>query len=288
PTRFETRLLHARGHVIEVEFNSGVMFLAGHLAMLVIIRDITARKQAEAERERLINELREFAHTVAHDLKSPLHGLIGYASLVADDSTSFEADELQRYLKTIENYGFRMSGIIDDLLLLASVRSLEEVALEVVDMRAVAHDALDRLKFMVQQHGAVVSIAEDIPAVWGYGPWLTQVWVNYLSNALKYGGETPQVELGAGPHPEGMCRFWVRDQGLGLTPEQQGHLFARFSRVGELSIEGHGLGLSIVQRIAERLGGEVGVESAPGQGATFWFTLPTEAEQPAAGAVDDR
>jgi signal transduction histidine kinase len=125
----------------------------------------------------------------------------------------------------------------------------------------------------------------------GYGPWVEEVLVNYVSNALKYGGRPdeaipPAIEFGydlswpepgqardhdsAGSH----VRFWVRDNGPGLSKEAQAGLFAEFSRMATSRVEGHGLGLSIVRRIVERLGGEAGVESAPGQGSTFWFTLP--------------
>ena len=102
--------------------------------------------------------------------------------------------------------------------------------------------------------------------------------MNYLSNALKYGGEEPQIELGATPEATGMVRFWIRDHGKGLTPEEQAQLFVPFRRLGKKGAEGHGLGLSIVQRIVEKLGGEVGVDSEglPGRGSTFRFTLPMD------------
>jgi signal transduction histidine kinase len=117
-----------------------------------------------------------------------------------------------------------------------------------------------------------------------------EVWVNYLSNAIKYGGQPPRVELGSSlqdpplagggptaqsaPSETGWVRFWVRDNGLGLTPDEQGRLFTLFTRLEQTRVKGHGLGLSIVRRIVDKLGGEVGVESEIGEGSTFWFTLP--------------
>jgi len=119
----------------------------------------------------------------------------------------------------------------------------------------------------------------------GYMPWVEEIWVNYLSNAIKYGGRPPRLELGADPLPNpppqageglggGMIRFWVRDHGAGLTPEDQARLFTPFTRLDQVRVKGHGLGLSIVRRIVEKLGGQVGVESQVGQGSTFSFTLP--------------
>jgi signal transduction histidine kinase len=105
-----------------------------------------------------------------------------------------------------------------------------------------------------------------LPGSWG---------VNYLSNALKHGGRPARVELGA-EEDGGMARFWVQDNGPGLDAEAQRRLFAPLTRLSEMRAKGDGLGLSLVRRIVEKLGGEVGVESAgvPGAGCTFLFTLP--------------
>jgi two-component system sensor histidine kinase/response regulator len=109
----------------------------------------------------------------------------------------------------------------------------------------------------------------------GYAPWVEEIWVNYISNAIKYGANPPHIEIGADPQTDGeVLRFWVRDHGPGLTPEQAAQLFTPFVQLHQVKATGYGLGLSIVQRIAERLGGTVGVESQPGQGSLFFFTLP--------------
>jgi signal transduction histidine kinase len=110
--------------------------------------------------------------------------------------------------------------------------------------------------------------------VLGYAAWIEEVWANYLSNAIKYGGDPPMITLGSDLPTPGCARFWVRDNGPGLSPNQQSLLFMPFTRLHTGRAEGHGLGLSIVRRIIERLGGSAGVESIPGHGATFFFTLP--------------
>jgi signal transduction histidine kinase len=101
------------------------------------------------------------------------------------------------------------------------------------------------------------------------------VWSNYIINALKYGGKPPRLEFGSDPLPGEMVRFWLKDNGDGISPENQQQLFTPFERLGKIYARGEGLGLSIVKRIVENLGGEVGVESQglPGEGSTFSFTL---------------
>jgi two-component system sensor histidine kinase/response regulator len=108
----------------------------------------------------------------------------------------------------------------------------------------------------------------------GYAPWIEEVWANYISNAR---GQPPQVTIGATAQPDGRIRFWVQDNGSGLSTEAQQRLFTPFTRLEQAHIKGHGLGLSVVQRIIEKLGGQVGVES---MGSTFYFTLPCPVKSP--------
>jgi two-component system, sensor histidine kinase and response regulator len=100
------------------------------------------------------------------------------------------------------------------------------------------------------------------------------VWVNYLSNAIKYGGQPPHVELGCDEQPGDILRFWVRDNGRGIPIEEQAGLFTAFGENSKVRATGHGLGLSIVQTIVEKMGGRVGMDSTPGHGSAFYFTLP--------------
>ena len=130
-------------------------------------------------------------------------------------------------------------------------------------------------------HAEIIAL-ETWPTVYGYTPWIEEVWGNYISNALKYGGDmeadiAPRVELGVhDAEGQASCCFFVRDNGLGLTPEEQTKIFTPFTRFHHTRAKGHGLGLSIVQRIVKKLDGRVGIDSAgKGKGCTFWFVLPS-------------
>ncbi|MBN1284708.1 MAG: PAS domain S-box protein [Anaerolineae bacterium] len=242
--------------------------------VLASVIDITERKRAEAERERLVAALDAFAHTVAHDLKNPLNGVIGFAEILEIDLGDSASDDTRHCLQQIVQSGGKMQQIIDELLLLASVRRLADVKVKPLNMGMIVHEALGRLSHMIEQRRAEIVLPDTWPTASGYAPWIEAVWVNYISNALKYGGQPPRVELGAGVEPAGMIRFWVQDNGRGLDSQDQARLFTPFTRLEPGKAEGYGLGLSIVQRIVERLGGQVSVESQKGQGSRFSFTLP--------------
>ncbi len=270
------------GRRIDVEFVSNV-YLVDHTRVIQCnIRDITARKRAEealqqrtVELEARNEELDAFAYTVAHDLQTVVSLVTGYAELLLQDHTAFSSEELESCLHIVVRNGRKMSEIIDGLLLLAGVRKMD-VKMEPLDMPSIVAEAQRNLASMTAEYQAEMVVPDTWPAALGYGPWVEEVWVNYISNAIKYGGRPPRVELGAEAQPDGMVRFWVRDNGSGLMPEVRASLFVPFTQLSHLHGKGHGLGLSIVQRIVDRLGGHVGVESAsvPGRGSVFSFTLP--------------
>lgn len=267
---------------------------------LMILHDISKRKAAEElllrytqELETSNAELDAFAHTVAHDLKSPLTIVLGFGMMLEKRYATMEPQQLEQSLQSIVRTGHKMVNIVNELMLLASVRKMDEVQLAALDMAALITEARERLIDLAAETQAEITAPRTWPTVISYAPWVEEVWVNYLSNALKYGGRpedgiAPYVELGftlpenhrpvlerttdqTAPAP---IRFWVRDNGPGLLPTQCASLFIEFTRLDQVRAGGHGLGLSIVKRIVEKLGGQVGVDSLAGEGATFWFTLP--------------
>jgi two-component system sensor histidine kinase/response regulator len=240
-----------------------------------------ALRTRTAELEARNAELDAFAHTVAHDLKGPLSPIVGYAQVLGELYTTLPEQQVREYLLLIAEQGLKMGNIIDELLLLASVRDVKDVGVFALDMARLVDGVQKRLAHSIQQHQAEITLAKDWPVAQGYGPWVEEVWVNYIDNALKYGGRPPRIELGADPPQPplqgGVVRFWVRDNGPGLATDEQARLFTPFEQLHQVHIKGHGLGLSIVKRIVEKLGGQVGVASQPGQGSVFFFTLPSGA-----------
>lgn len=226
------------------------------------------------EKKELMDELDAFSHTVAHDLRSPLcviAGRIDLATMMLD--TAKEAT-LRCHLTEAARAVVRVNKILDELLILAGVRRQVIVPLP-LDMTAIVREALADLEGFLQQHSARVQQPDNCPAAVGHAPWIVQVWVNFISNAAKYGGPDPQITVGGEAGPGGLTvRFWVQDNGPGLAEADQKKMFVPFSRISTVRAKGHGLGLSIVRRIVEKLGGHVGVVSAPGAGARFWFELP--------------
>jgi len=240
--------------------------------------------RARLEKRALLDELDAFAHTVAHDLKNPIGVLMMRVGVLRANWKKITEEKKLSHMQELETSVVRLGTIVEELLVLAGVGRQSVKSLP-VDMTEVLEETVERIAHVIKKSGAQIDRPNAWPVGFGHAPWVVEIWTNYLSNALKYGGTPPVVRLGADPVPERNCvRFWVQDNGHGLTPEQQAQLFQQFTRVTETRVKGHGLGLSIVRCIAEKLGGSVGVESQIGAGSRFWFELPASAP-PVAGAV---
>jgi PAS domain S-box-containing protein len=226
------------------------------------------------ERQTLIDDLDSFARTVAHDLKGPLGVIRGYTELLDGNLDDLPPEERQECVLEIRRAADKSGAIIEGLLLLAGVRLAAGVEFGPVDMAHVVKEAVNRVDDRLILTDPEIVLPDDWPQAWGYGSWIEEIWTNYISNAIKYGGQPARVELGWDRRPDGQLRFWVQDNGAGLSPEDQARLFRPFIRLKPSQADGHGLGLSIVRRITERLGGQTGVESQPGAGSRFYFTLP--------------
>jgi len=244
-------------------------------------------QQGGSEKDQLIQDLNSFAQTVAHDLKNPLTTILGFATMLADHHANIPPEQQKEALQMIVKTSLKMNNIIQELLLLAAVRQ-SEMRTGPVQMANIVNGCKQRLWGIIADAKAELVIPEAAtwPKAIGYAAWIEEVWINYISNAVKYGGNPARIELGAdanyckSPSGRSMARFWVKDNGKGLSPEEKSQLFTQFTRFDQVRAEGHGLGLSIVARIIEKLGGEVGVESEPGKGSLFYFILPMVIVEP--------
>ena len=263
-----TGQLTPRPLLVTIAISATVGFVAS-----VVMRHyhlVIVRKNAELKA--MTEELEAFNRMAAHDLKDPISTVTGYVTLLQEEM--FELSDFEReLLDKIAEGTYKMATIIDDLLLLAQAGN-EDVEVQSLDMKPLIEQAWARHTGLIKQHNPTLEIAKDLPAAMGYAPWVEAVWSNYLSNAIKYGGRPPRVRVGVRVLPNKQVQYWIKDNGKGLSVDDQAQLFTEFSQTPR--IQGHGLGLSIVQRIVKHLGGEVGILDSTSNGTIFYFTLPTE------------
>lgn len=217
-------------------------------------------------------ELESFAGMVAHDLKNILAQVLSTTEVIQLKYGSILPAESDKFLQRIITSTQKGKDILEGMLVLARVNT-QEPDFTLVDMAEVVEDALQELQPLRQQTRATIHMPPSWPKVWGYRPWIEEVWINYLSNAFKYGGQPPVIILGW-QYEKQQVRFWVQDNGPGLSIQDKTKLFEPFQRLHANKANGHGLGLYIVKQIVSNLNGTVHVESKLGQGSKFEFTLP--------------
>ena len=220
-------------------------------------------------------ELDAFAEAVARDLKAPLTSIIGFADMLRDIHATMPAEQLEESLRTISSSGSKMNKIIDDLLLLAGLRQAQQVDVKPLDMASIVDAALKRLSDLIAEYEADVTLPDSWPKALGHRPWVEEVWVNIIRNALDYGARPPRVELGAAHETDGSVRFWVRDSVVGPEETERSPAPAG-KRAQPVSDKERGLGMFVVRRIMERLGRMASVETATDQGNILSFTLRGE------------
>jgi PAS domain S-box-containing protein len=253
-------------------------------AFVKVLRDISQRKQAEEERERLLRQLQdavrlrdEFLSIASHELKTPLtplrlklEGLLRAASS-GDNRPPFARKDLDTMRRQVK----RLAYLVNDMLEVSHPsREVPHLKREPVDLLDVVRDVVGRFEFEAEQAGCVLELSSRGNGVGDWDrTWLEQVCERLLSNALKYGAGAP-VYLRVEGEAE-RVRLSVRDEGIGLEPEMCERIFEKFERaVSERHYGGLGLGLYFTRRIVEALGGRVTAEGAPGKGATFTVELP--------------
>jgi PAS domain S-box-containing protein len=256
---------------------------------LLLIHDITTIKLAQEsltqtnkrlieeidDKKKLIDDLDSFAHTVAHDLKNSLGSIASSSELIEEIIQNGDTKFLLELADLIKKSAIKSMKITQELLILATVNH-HDVKKTPLKMDVIINEAITHLNGNVGENGVKISQPEQWFGSVGYSPWIEEVWVNFLSNAIKYGGQPPVISVGSERLENGNIKYWIKDNGDGLNEEQQSKLFQKYTRLTSRKVDGHGLGLSIVKRIIEKLDGSVGAESSaiPGEGCTFYFILP--------------
>ncbi|MCL4471010.1 MAG: ATP-binding protein [Gammaproteobacteria bacterium] len=219
-------------------------------------------------------ELEAFSYSVSHDLRAPLRAMQGFAQALEEDYGAKLSSTGREYVQRIVAAARRMDILIQDLLAYSRL-SRADMPLKPVGLAAAVKEALAQLDGEIRQSGAQVAAAPSLPQVTGHLPTLTQVIANLVDNAIKFvpPGTTPSVKVWT-EERGGRVRLWVEDNGIGISPEHQARIFRVFERLhGVETYPGTGIGLAIVHKGAERMGGEAGVESMLGKGSRFWVEL---------------
>lgn len=232
----------------------------------------TVQKSEEIEARN--KELDDFTYVVSHDLKEPLISVEGYVKILKDEYGETFDETGQQFLRSILEACTHMKRLIEDLLQLSRVGKLSEVKNE-IDLNNLIAEVVEELHFSIQERKAQITVAKNLPKVVSVEPYVKVIFRNLISNALKFCDKAiPVIEIGARPADSPI--LFVRDNGIGIPPEYHEKIFMIFQRLHKREeYEGTGAGLTIAKKIIEVHGGRIWVESSPGMGSTFYFTLPS-------------
>lgn len=288
----ELSALRRDGTEIPIELSVTLLRFPGERFFCAFIRDITKRRRTEEELRSLneqlekrvqertellqeaVRELDTFAYTVAHDLRAPLRSMQGFSEILLGEHAEKIGQEGVDLARRIADSGKRMDALIQDLLAYSRL-SREKVVIEDVDLSSVIDGILHDLKPDLESRRALIEVDGKVPRVRGHALTLRQAVKNLLENAVKFVGPgiAPRVKVRAEQRGESV-RLWIEDNGIGIAAEHQGRLFRPFERLHPPgAYPGTGIGLAIVRRALERMGGQSGLESELGKGSRFWIEL---------------
>lgn len=287
PLEFEVRLRHKDNSWRWLRWTAAP-FPTEEL-LYVFARDITARKQAESKVQELTRqleqrvaaltsanqELESFNYSIAHDLRSPLRSMSGFAKALMEDESSNFTEQGKEYATRIARSAKYMDSMLLDMLAYSRLARAEIVPVR-INLDEPVQELLGVLDNEIRSRGVTLEVASPLGEVWGHLPTLKQVLSNLVSNSLKFSApeRPPHVRISTARQGQ-FVRLWVEDNGIGISPQHHEKIFGLFQRLHDnQTYPGTGIGLALVRKGAERLGGRAGVESQPGKGSRFWIELP--------------
>jgi len=259
----------------------------------IFARDITGQKQAEAEIQHLNQELKQrvndlievnkeleaFNYSISHDLRGPLRSMQGFASALLEEFQEPLGPIGREYAQRIVTSGRYMDTLLRDLLAYSRLTAAE-LTLSPIDLKPLLADVIEQLQNEIKERHATVSVEPTLDMVMGHTSTLRHIFGNLIGNALKFTDpeNPPRVRISTEPGTD-TVRVWVEDNGIGIAAEHQGRIFGLFERLHSgPNYSGTGVGLAIVRKGAERMGGHVGVDSKVGKGSRFWVELTSAAQ----------
>jgi PAS domain S-box-containing protein len=285
-TTYETRLKHKDGHTIHVLVTGVPRYLDGRIiGSIAAITDLSERRRAEIERENMLAEmerknaeLERFTYTVSHDLKSPLVTIGGFLGFLEADIKSRDYDRIHRSLGRIREATKKMQRLLEELLELSRIGRIANPSQD-VPFGELVRETLELVEGQLREKQVEVRVDAEFPVVYVDRVRVLEVIQNLVTNAIKFMGtqEHPQIHIGMESRDD-ECTFFVRDNGIGIAPEYHERIFGLFNKLDPFT-EGTGIGLALIKRIIEVHGGKIWVESEPGKGATFFFTLANIKQQ---------
>lgn len=279
---FEDVFIRKDGSFFPVVYSASTLVSGGEtIGVVVAFRDDTERQKAEAERaeaerqlRRANEDLNQFAFAASHDLQEPLRMITSYSQLLVKGYRGQLAGEASVCVEFINEGTKRMRDLLGDLLAYTQLNGDRDLALETVSLNVAVQKAIENCKAAIEETEGVVT-SEPLPVIPGHEPHFVQLFQNLISNAIKYRdpARAPRVQVGVVRRMT-EYHFSVKDNGMGIDPEYHQKIFGVFKRLHGRMIPGTGIGLAICQRVVERYGGRIWVESQLNQGATFYFTIP--------------
>jgi signal transduction histidine kinase len=274
------------GNIISSTQLEGLRLYAGYAGLAIenarlntsLQNELAYRQTIIAELEAKNAELERFTYTVSHDLKSPLVTIMGFLGYLEKDALAGNIEKVKSGISRISSAATKMEHLLNDLLELSRIGRIMNPP-EDVPFGEIVKEAIERVRGRIEANGIQISIQEDLPIVHGDRIRLIEIVQNLLDNAAKFSSGNADARIGIGTKGTDENQhhiLFVCDNGIGIDPEYHERIFGLFNKLNP-QMEGTGIGLALVKRIIEVHGGRIWVESAPGKGATFYFTLPARA-----------